>query len=100
MQQNPFFHALAAAAHIVLIVFLMDTVTSIRMPRETVLLPMTMLSLFVLSAAVMGYLFVYQPVRLYMENKKDEALTFFGKTVGYFACFAVLFILSLLYVVF
>ena len=31
-----------------------------------------MLSLFVFSAAMVGYFFVYQPVRLLIENKSEE----------------------------
>ncbi|MEK9176930.1 MAG: hypothetical protein AAB923_01400, partial [Patescibacteria group bacterium] len=64
---------------------------------ENMLIPMTMLSLFVLSTAVMGYLFVFEPVRLYVEGQKQEAAGFFLKTVGAFAVFAVAFIVLLLY---
>jgi hypothetical protein len=96
MKRTPLFHATGAAAYIVLIVFVMDTVTSAG-AEETILIPMTILGLFVLSAAVMGYLFAFEPVRLYVENRKDESLAFFGKTVGWFACFVALFVLGLLY---
>ena len=57
---------------------------------------MTMLSLFVLSAAVMGFLFLSEPLYLLMENQKQEAITFFAKVVGIFACFLVLFLIILL----
>jgi hypothetical protein len=61
----------------------------------TILIPMTMLSLFVLSAAVMGFLFLSEPLYLLMENRKQEAILFFGKTVGIFACFVAVFAISL-----
>jgi hypothetical protein len=48
---------------------------------------MVMLGLFVLSAAVMGFLFFYEPFQLYFTDRKQEALQFFGKTVASFACF-------------
>jgi len=50
------------------------------------------LSLFVLSAAVMGFLFVYQPLQLYLDCHKKEGVDFFFKTVGSFAIITVLLI--------
>ena len=98
MNKNPFFNALAAALYIVLIVFTIDMFSSASsMPKETILIPITMLSLFVLSAAVMGYLFIYEPLRLHLDNQRREAMIFFAKTVGTFACFVALFLGILLY---
>lgn len=88
--KKPFLHALAAALYITCIVLVASTIGgALKAKPDTIIIPMTMLSLFVLSAAVMGFLFVYEPVRLLVENKKQEALIFFGKTVGFFACFVV-----------
>lgn len=86
--KKPFLHAFAAAVYIAFIVLLASVVGSVLKEKpDTIIIPMTMLSLFVLSTAVMGFLFVYEPVRLLVENKKQEALIFFGKTVAFFACF-------------
>jgi len=57
--------------------------------------PMTMLALFVLSAAIMGYLFLSPPIELLIQNRKQEAFAFFAKVVGIFACFVVLFVILL-----
>ncbi|MBI3888880.1 hypothetical protein HY311_03795 [Candidatus Nomurabacteria bacterium] len=93
--KKPFLHAFAAALYIVFIVFAISTIGS-KIPQDkAILTPMVVLSLFVLSAAVMGYLFVSQPLMLYMENKKQEAMAFFGKTVIIFACFVALFVILL-----
>ena len=90
--KKPFLHALGAVVYIVVIVFIVQTVSSaLQSQNGTLVIPMTMLSLFVLSAAVMGYLFLSEPLYLLMENKKQEAITFFAKTVGVFACFVVVF---------
>lgn len=59
---------------------------------DTIMAPMVMLSLLVLSVAIMGYLFVFEPVRMYAEGKKQEAIAFFGKTVGSFAIFVLIFV--------
>jgi len=94
--KKPFLSALGASLYIVIIVGVINAVTSaLHGGGESILIPMVMLSLFVLSAAVMGFLFLYEPLLLLTENKKSEALAFFAKTVGIFACFVVLFALSL-----
>ena len=92
--KKPFLYALAAALYIVGIVFAINALTSV-LPGKTIIIPMVILSLFVLSAAVMGFLFLSEPFRLYMENQKQEAVSFFAKTVGIFACFAALFVILL-----
>ena len=96
MNKTPLLHAIGAALYIVGIVFVVDTL--IQSPeQETLLVPVAMLSLFVLSALVVGYLFVWEPVRLYLDNKKPQALDFFLKTLGFFAAFAVLAVIALAY---
>lgn len=94
--KKPFLHALGAALYIVIIVFVVQAVTSALVSdEETIIIPMTMLSLFVLSAAVMGYLFLSEPLYLLMENRKQEAMAFFAKVVGFFACFLAVFVIIL-----
>jgi len=96
MTHNPYLRAVFAAIYIIGVVLVMDTVTSITGPEDNLLIPMTILSLFVLSASVMGYLFLYVPLQLYFDNKRQEGLVFFGKTVGAFALMFVLFLAALL----
>ncbi|MEK7227360.1 MAG: hypothetical protein AAB641_00500 [Patescibacteria group bacterium] len=96
MNKNPFLHALGAALYIVITVFVIDSFKSFEF-RDTLLVPMVMLSLFVISAAVMGYLFLSQPLQLYFDNKKCGAITFFGKTVASFAGLALILVALLFY---
>jgi len=93
--KKPFLHALVAALYIVFIVFTVDLVGN-TLKEETIVIPMTILSLFVLSAAIMGYLFLSEPLMLYMDNRKPEAVAFFAKTVGIFASFVVIFLILIL----
>ncbi len=94
--KKPFLHAFAAALYIVGIVFVVNTVThALQNQNESIIIPMTMLSLFVLSAAVMGYLFLSEPLYLLSENRKQEAVIYFSKIVGFFACFVAIFTLLL-----
>jgi hypothetical protein len=94
MIKNPYLNAIVAGAYIVLIVL----VISFMIPHEenkpdTIFIPMLMLSLLVLSVSIMGILFFYEPARLFLENKRVEALSFFFKTIGTFSIFVVILII-------
>ncbi len=99
MIKNPYLNAFMALGYIALIILIINKTSSIAANAPDVLLaPVTMLSLFVLSALVMGILFVYEPLRLFLENQKQQSLSFLIKTVGTFACFVIILALLLLYV--
>lgn len=87
--KNPYVNALLAVAYICLIVTVMNLTSGFVMIQQTLFLPMAMLSLFVFSAAVMGFLFVFEPFTLYFEGKRPEAIIFFLKTLGTFGVCAV-----------
>lgn len=97
MTQTPFTNAVGAALYIVGIVFAIHGISSVSGEGESLLMPIAALSLFVLSASVMGFLFIYEPFRLYFEGQKSEAVLFFLKTVGFFACFVLLFVAAILF---
>lgn len=88
--RKPFTHALAAALYIVIIVLGVNATSSV-IPGKTIMIPMGMLGLLVLSVLIMGYLFFFEPLNLYLEGQKTEAIAFFGKTLGFFACFVAIF---------
>ncbi|HVY36155.1 MAG TPA: hypothetical protein VG982_02675 [Candidatus Paceibacterota bacterium] len=92
--KKPLLLALVAAVYIVVIVLAAQNFTFV-VPKETIIAPIAMLGLLVFSAAIMGFLFLSEPLRLFMENRQREAVLFFAKTVGCFACFVVLFIVAL-----
>jgi hypothetical protein len=94
--KKPFLHALGAALYIVIIVLVAQGVgTLLKNQNDSIIIPMTMLSLFVLSAAIMGYIFLSEPLQLYLDGQKKEAVSFFAKTVGIFACFVAVFAILL-----
>lgn len=66
--------------------------------EDIILIPMVMLSLLVLSVLIMGFLFAFRPLELYMEGKRSEAIRHFLTTVGVFALCAAGFILGYVYV--
>lgn len=96
MTKNPILNALLAALYIGLVASLMYFGTEHAEPIETVLIPIAILSLFSLSAAVMACLFFYQPVRMYMEGQKTEAVKLVFQTIGSFAVITALLFTSML----
>jgi hypothetical protein len=85
MKWNPFMNALAAAAYIGGVALCMQFIQSLRHDTpDTLLDGIGIMSLFVFSAAVMAFLFFYQPVLKLLENKKAEAVSYFLKTLGIF----------------
>jgi len=97
MTKNPILNALAAGAYIVIVVLVINTFADGPDGPDTIFIPMFMISMFVLSAAVMGYIFLSQPIMLYLDGHKKQAVDFFLKTVGTFACLTVVFLAALLF---
>src|ERR1051325_10975661 len=96
MIKNPYLNAVWAALYIVIIVTVINKFTSIVAIQQTLYIPMVMLSLFVFSAAIMGLLFIYEPLKLFLEGKKEAGLHFFFKTLGTFALCILAFVTLLL----
>lgn len=85
MTKNPVINALAAFAYIFLVTLVMAFGTRmVRQRPDPFLAPVVVISLFTLSAAVMGYVFCYEPIQLYFSGKKKQALDLFLKTVVLF----------------
>jgi hypothetical protein len=90
MNNSPLINAAAALLYIVaLVLFIFYGLGSLD-GEDTVLAPIAMLSLFTLSAAVMGYLFLLEPARLLLGGQREEGVRLFVRTVGYFAGLVVL----------
>lgn len=86
MTKNPFINALSASAYIILGVTVMTFVTQpLKNKPDTFFAPIVFLSILTLSVAVMAFLFFYQPLMLFIDGKKKEAVNLFIKTVGIFA---------------
>jgi hypothetical protein len=92
--KNPYFNGLFAEVYIIIVALIMHTFSAPNTP-DTPFDGVAAISLFVLSAAVMGFLFIGEPLQLYLNNEKKNALTFFGKTLLCFACITLLILLGL-----
>ncbi len=97
MFKNPIINALSAAAYIVLVVSIINFLSSkFRDTPDTIGAPVMFLSLLTLSAAIMAFLFFYQPLQLFIEGKKKEAVNLFVHTIGTFAVFTAIVLILLL----
>jgi len=97
MTKNPLINALSASAYIFLVVTVMTFVTNpLKNKPDTFFTPIIVLFVLTLSVVVMAFLFFYQPVLLFIEGKKKEAVNLFIKTVGIFATITI-FVLILLF---
>jgi hypothetical protein len=93
MTTNPFYNALLAIAYIVALVTVAILGPQLLgAPQQSIFYPMLALSVFVLSAALMAYLFFYQPVILLLDGHRQKGVRLFLQTVGIFALAIVILI--------
>ena len=76
-------HALLVLAYITGVASLMFNGQRLFGDQKSFLIPIAMLSLFVLSATIVGTLVLGKPILLYVDGKKSEGLKFFGYTVAW-----------------
>jgi hypothetical protein len=88
--KNPFINAASATIYITLVALFMFYGSKLFPHKDTILTPIAVLSLFTLSAAMMGYLFLYQPVMSFLDGHKKNAVNLFLQTVAVFAGITVL----------
>lgn len=93
MTKNPLINAAAAFLYIIVVACVMYYGSEVAMPAKSVFAPIAILSLFTLSAAVMGYIFLFQPLQLYFDGKKKESVNLFSKTLGAFAIITTIILL-------
>lgn len=96
MTKNPFLNALSGLAYICLVSSLLFFGPHASQPKDTILIPIAMLSLFSLSAAMMGLLFFYQPILLFLEGHRADATKLVLQTIGSFAGITVLLLCLIL----
>src|SRR4030065_122198 len=96
MSKIPIINALSALIYILVVVTVMTFATQpLKNKPDTFFAPITLLSVLTLSVAVMAFLFFYQPLQLFIEEKKKEAVNLFVKTVGIFAVFTAVVLILL-----
>jgi len=88
MTNKPLLNALIATLYIVTVVLLLTYVpkiTGANEKQDNILAPIAMLSLLVVSVAMMAYIFFFQPIQMYLDGDKRGAVSLFTKTLLFFA---------------
>ena len=83
------------AVYVVLVVFAIGSMEKFE-GEETLLMPIAMLMLFVLSAAIVGTTVLLRPIMLYMNGAKVEAVKLLMHTIIFLAAFTVIAFIVLL----
>ncbi len=96
--KNAFVNAGATAVYIILIASFFTHAKNIFGANgdNTTVIPIVMLLLLVISAAITGLAVFGRPVMWYLDGKKKEALRLVGYTIAFLALIALVFIVVLL----
>lgn len=86
-----FLSALGVVLYIALVASLMFHGQALFGDGKSILIPIAMLLLFVVSACVTGLLVLGKPAELYLDGSKKEALRTLFTTIGWLAVFMLIF---------
>lgn len=89
MTKNPFINAGVASLYIFLIAGGMNFASRYAKPDDSFFAPIVFLSLFTLSAGFMGYVFLSQPIIMFLSGEKKQGITLFVQTLGTFGVITV-----------
>ena len=87
-----FINALGTTAYVCLVVIGIANAERFLGSDETILIPMTMLMLFILSATITSSLVLGKPILMYLNGQKAEAVKLFLYTVGWLGLYTIIFI--------
>jgi hypothetical protein len=97
IQKTAIIRSLAAAIYIIAVGCFMYYGSTIKLGRANIILvPITLLLLFVLSAALTGFLIFGKPAQMYVDGKKKEALSLLTNTFISFSVITFIFLLLLI----
>ena len=90
MTKNPLINSLCAAGYIALVASVMFYGKNFGIEEPNIIIPVGMISLLTLSVAMMGYLFFFQPIQMYLDGDKQGGANLFLRTLGSFAIITIL----------
>lgn len=96
MTKNPILNALAALLYIIAVSSFMFFGQRIEDSSIGIFAPIAALSLFTLSAGIMGYVFLFHPVQMIIEGKKKQGVELFLKTLAIFGGITFLLLATIL----
>lgn len=97
--KNPYVNAILAFVYIMGVATFIQNVPEAHFDSILPIFAITIvLSLLVLSVALMGFLFFYMPAKLYLEDRHTEAIQFFAKTLVTFGVLLLILVTAVLLV--
>lgn len=95
MSKNPFVNGFTAFGYILIVVLVMDLGSQMEAQRNALIAPLAIISLFTLSATVIGYIFLLQPIQLFLSGSKKQAIKLFLQTVAVFGAITFILLIAL-----
>ena len=80
--KRAFIDSVGTFIYIVLVVSFIFSLQVFSEQKDNIIIPISMLLLFVCSAAITGFLVFGKPIMLYIDGKKKEAVLLLGYTLG------------------
>jgi len=93
-----FMHSLGVVTYIFLVATFMRNAERIFGKEDTVIAVMTVLTLFVLSATIVGGLIFCKPVMMYLDGDKKDALKMLLHTIAWLFIMFVVFLVIIVLV--
>lgn len=98
IRKKAFVNSLLTSCYIVAVGLFLYYGSLIKLGRSnSFLAPITLLFLFVFSAALTGFLLLGKPAQMYVDGKKKEALSLIYNTLGFFFTFTLIALLLLIF---
>ena len=96
--KRAFIDSVGTTAYIILIVSFVFSLQVLAPEKDTIIIPIAMLLLFVTSAAITGFLVFGKPVMLYIDGEKRGAVLLLDYTIGIMSLITlIIFILLIAY---
>lgn len=89
-------NAALGAFYIIALAWLAFTFGPLMPKEDNFLMPATFLMVFVISAAIEASLVLGQPIMLYLDGKKTEAIKLLGVTIAWMGVITFLSVLSMM----
>lgn len=83
-------NSLATAVYVAIVALIIYNAEKVFGTMRNIIGPIAFLLLFVTSAAITGFLVLGQPIMLYFENQKREAVKLFVYTVAWLFIFTII----------
>ena len=97
IMRKAFVNSLLTSLYIVAVGLFLYYGTLMKFGRNSFIAPISLLFLFVFSAALTSFLILGKPAQMYIDGKKKEALSLISYTLGFFFAFTLTALLLLIF---